>query len=73
MLDAVPSREAEEEEAPVDVVVLSSTQNTLVDIDEPAGGDKAFVKVVVAESTEVSTVLPSPVVEVSAWPLELGI
>ena len=72
MLDAVPSRETEEE-APVDVVVLSSTQNMLVESDGPAGSDWVCVKVSVAVDKEGSTVLPSPVVEIRTWPLELVI
>jgi hypothetical protein len=69
--EVTPTLETEEETA-VDDTVFARTQNTLVELDGPAVGDCAFVKVFVAEKG-VRVVLVSPTLELAAWLLELCI
>jgi hypothetical protein len=70
--EVTPILETEEETA-VEDTVFARTQNTLVELDGPAVGDCAFVKVFVAEKEGARVVLVSPTLELAAWLLELCI
>jgi hypothetical protein len=70
--EVIPTLEIEEEAA-VEDTVFARTQNTLVELDGPAVGDCAFVKVFVAENEGARAVLVITTLELAAWLLELCI